>query len=156
MNIGILIDMPDVFSVIMISAMLAICTYTDIKKNLIPLPIVLTIPFIILGYRLAFHHQINWMSAIFGLVLGAIPYLMVALMGKGGGGDVILMGMIGFLIGAQNIVYLVICTTVIYLIFSIVCWVKNHKNADAIKKRYPYAPFVTIGWICFMVLGYIF
>lgn len=155
-------EMLNIFIVCIVSVVLAICTYTDIKTHTLFLPLILSLPVLTTFYWLVAWHPEMLLYALWGMILGTLPYFILALAGKGGGGDAILMGCIGFAIGILNIIYLIIFTSALYVLFLlgvIIARKANRKSLDSpdqmsIKKiRYPYAPFVLSGWVVFMIFS---
>lgn len=150
-----MIEMLSLFIICIVTFSLIICTYADIKYHRIFLPVVLVLPPLAASYWLIMWKPEMLSYAFLGFILAALPYFIMALCGKGGGGDVLLMGCIGFAIGAVNTIFLIIFTSIVYVLFILYRIVKaiiNKKDStDILKLRYPYAPFVLIGWIILLV-----
>lgn len=150
----------DFYIITIVSIGLMLCAYTDIKKQKIILAVPICLVLLTAGYWLITKQNEVWLFAVVGAVTAGITYFIPALLGKGGGGDVIMMAAIGFCIGIYQIVYLIIFTSVFYLCFLLIRLskeiVENNDGAakDILKKRYPYIPFVLAGWM--LLLGYIY
>lgn len=82
-------------------------------------------------------------SSLFGLFLGGITYLVSAYFFSGGGGDVIMVAVLGWCVGINNLIYIVIIASLVYLI-QIVCKNLKDKKKPVNKIQMPYAPAVFI------------
>ena len=65
---------------------------------------------------------------------------------NGGGGDVIMMSVIGFICGVKPLLYISMFASGILLIYHL-----THKD----KKEVPYAPFFLLSYVLFMIGGLI-
>ena len=127
-------------------------SYTDIKKMEIP------IGFCIFNIGFALFIYINFKIPMFyyaitAIVLGVI-YLLYALFVTGSGGDVYMMTMLGFCVGAFGSCISIIISGITLFIYWLITRIKFGKKAVK-KKEFPLAPFVGGGYIAFIILVYI-
>lgn len=120
---------------------LLLASGTDIKKNEIPIWLFPLLSVLFIIYRFSY---INWIYAIIGLMIGIVSYTIMALKFDGGGGDIIMMGSIGFILGPKILLHIACVSSICCLMYYIV---KKTKTA-------PYAPFVTISYILCFIGGY--
>ncbi|MCR5479024.1 MAG: A24 family peptidase [Ruminococcus sp.] len=122
---------------------LSYAAYTDKKRGEIPIWL---FPFLLAVFTLIRINEINWFDSLIGLFIGFVTFLAMALFFNGGGGDVIMMSAIGFICGVRPLLYISMLASGILLIFHL-----THKD----KKEVPYAPFVLLSYILFMIGGLI-
>lgn len=122
---------------------LSYSAYTDKKRGEIPIWL---FPFLLAIFLLFRFNEINWFDSLIGLFIGFVTFLAMAVFFNGGGGDVIMMSSIGFICGVKPLLYISMIASVILLIYY-----SFHKN----KKEVPYAPFVLIAYIIFLIGGFI-
>lgn len=122
---------------------LSYAAYTDKKRGEIPIWL---FPFLLAIFTLIRFNEINWFDSLIGLFISFITFLAMALFFNGGGGDVIMMSAIGFICGVRPLLYISMLASGILLIFHL-----THKD----KKEVPYAPFVLLSYILFMIGGLI-
>ena len=126
-----------VISIILFISLLAIASYTDIKKREIPNSISVTIGVLSL---LNFH--------IFG-ILAALPFFIAAILepNKMGGGDIKLTASVGLYLGFFQTLLGAVLGLALSLIFYVLSGRKN--------KAMPLAPFLSIGFVVTMLGGFI-
>ena len=126
-----------VISIILFISLLAIASYTDIKKREIPNSISVTIGVLSL---LNFH--------IFG-ILAALPFFIAAVLepNKMGGGDIKLTAAVGLYLGFFQTLLGAVLGLALSLIFYVLSGRKN--------KAMPLAPFLSIGFVVTMLGGFI-
>ena len=122
---------------------IAYSAYTDKKRGEIPIWI---FPFLLVIFISFRFNEINWANSLIGLLIGLITFLTMAIFFDGGGGDVIMMSVIGFICGVKPLLYISTIASGILLIYHF-----THKD----KKEVPYAPFVLFAYIIFMIGGFI-
>lgn len=91
----------------------------------------------------------DWVNSMVGFLFGLVPFAITALIGNGGGGDIILMAATGALIGGYNVVYVILFAFLFYIMQGVITWLANLKNPDFhfLKAQFPFAPHVLMGWI---------
>lgn len=128
-----------------------LASYTDIKKMEIPIGFcIFNIGFALFCY-ITFKIPITF-YALTAIILGAV-YLLYALFVTGSGGDVYMMVMLGFCVGAVGSCISIIVSGIGIFIYWLVMRIEMGKKA-ARKKEFPLAPFVGIGYIVFLVFVY--
>ena len=129
-------------SIIILSVIMVIATIEDIVLRQLPIICFSLFDVYLTVYTL--YKNTFEIGMIYGLIIGSVPFLIMALLKYGGIGDVIMMGTLGYYFG----IYYVI-------VFSIIIKVKY--KIKRIKKRkieLPFAPFALIGYsiVLFMLL----
>lgn len=100
-----------------------------------------------------FHHDGTlWINGLMGLLLGGGMFLLIAMVSKGamGGGDIKLMGMLGYWLGWQYILVIALLSFVIGAVFSILLLVFKIKGR---KDMVPFGPFMAMAALLTMVYG---
>jgi len=126
-----------------------IATYKDVRHREIPIILCGIITAISFALHMVFKTgHIEFIIAAAGL---AIIYFIQCVLSTGGGGDVIMMTMLGFCIGITGSLVTIICSGV-YTFVYIMC--VRIKTKSVCNVEYPMAPFVFSGFMTYMVLGY--
>ena len=99
--------------------------------------------------------EINTLYASFvGLGISAFPFLIMAILGKGGIGDILLMGALGFAVGIIPVIRIILIASIIYILFGMYQIGKmepsDNRVKEGLKTQYPYAPSVFIAWIIYL------
>lgn len=111
-----------IFKIIIVSIVLLICGYTDLKERRIPN--IISIPFILIGIIInAFIGEYKLMLIGFGtaFIIGLISWIL----GGMGGGDFKLMVGIGTWLGTYPFVNILFMASIIGLIWATVCMIKR-------------------------------
>ena len=122
---------------------LLVAAYTDYKTRTIPIWL---FPLTVLLYSI----QVVWTGGyigtenILGFLCMFLPTLLLSINGKMGGGDVLMLSAIGFLLGYKLTVYVFIVSVISTLYFIIILKFK--------KKECPLAPFALVAYILFLIL----
>lgn len=150
--------LPDWITIVGLTLLLGYCAYQDIVNQTIPILWVgIALGVITALSFLSYPNQIDLMNRVFGAVIGFVPFLILALSAKGGGGDAILMGTVGWFTKAFGFCYILLFATGFYLLyFGIRCLVYVKRGIpckQALSEQYPYAPFVLCGWILYLIFG---
>lgn len=131
---------PVYFSIINIGIIilaLMIATITDIYKQEIPIylfPIACIICTLFTIPKLE-----NFIGA---LILG-ITFLLFAVFGNNGGGDVIMMAVVGYQLGIRKALWCALIAYLLYAIYAVIYYlIKKNKH-----KSFPFAPFALIGYL---------
>jgi len=121
------------------------------------IPDVLSLPLIPLGILATLHPQndVNLLSAIIGgasafLLFYLIAFLYWKMTGKMGvgGGDIKLVAGIGTFVGKSGILFSVLVSSIIAVVFLIIIRYN-------LKKEFPFGPFLIIGTMIYIFLGYL-
>lgn len=140
-------------SIIVLSVIMAIATIEDIVIRQLPI-----ICFSLFDVYLTFYTLYKntfGIEMIYGLIIGSVPFLIMALLKYGGIGDVIMMGTLGYYFGIYYVDVIIIISFLFFIVFCIIIKVKY--KIKRIKKRkieLPFAPFALIGYsiVLFMLL----
>ena len=148
-----MIILPHLYIVYMITICLAIFTYTDIKSRSINPALIA----IMLGFSLIistiFGYKMNLGQVLVGLLVGGLPYLILAFINKGGKTYALLMGALGFILGFPNILHLIIMVFIIYCLFGIFYFIFSKNRKKIFRFQLPHVPFVMVAWILFAATG---
>jgi len=121
------------------SLILMIASYFDIKTRIIPNWIHILL--IIIGLI-----EFDLVRSMSGLLFAPLPFIIMVLIEEGsiGGGDVKLIGVIGFLLGLKSAWILVFVSLLIAILYNIL----YYYNKDGIRNlSFPFVPFILFGWI---------
>ena len=138
-----------VFYAIILSVFIII-TFVDIKHQIIPNSLIYTILMVTLIYRILgliiFNKPFNLLNYILGMAIGFILFLIILILSKGGmgGGDVKLIGALGFILGFPKVllnIFLSFVTGAIISIFLLAFKIKSKKDPI------PFGPFIILGFI---------
>ena len=153
------ITLPHIIIIFTLTIGLSYIAWKDYKEQ--------EISFIALGamivfsvFAMLYSNTFNYLDLGLGVLIGIIPFSLMALTSKGGIGDIFLMGTLGLILGSRGIIYLILLSGLFYLIFGLVIiyyFSKEEKGSfkEGLKKQYPYAPFVLMGWMAYLVIGFI-
>ncbi|TDX53034.1 prepilin peptidase [Orenia marismortui] len=132
-------------------ALLIVCTFIDLKYQIIPNKI--TYPGIIIFFIISFFfNHITIKSSLLGIVLSGGFLLVIAIVSRGGMGigDVKLAAMVGSVIGVK---YTIIGIFIGSLIGSIISLILIGFNIKDRKDRIPFGPFIAIGTVVMIFYG---
>lgn len=132
-------------------AALIIAAVTDCKSRKIPIPLFpITVCTDVL-VRVCMRGITR--DLILGLVTGLIAffvYVLFALFAKGGGGDAIMMGGIGVILGLLDTLKVIAYAGIIYICAALIVHIVRKKKLSHIF--FPYAPFILSGYILLEVI----
>lgn len=85
--------------------------------------------------------KILWIDSILGLLIGGVFFLLVAVVSEGnmGGGDIKLMGMLGFFLGLGKIIMVIFLSFLIGALFTVPLLILKKKSR---KDMIPFGPFI--------------
>ena len=144
------------FEIAILSALIY-SAHFDYKNN--------TIPIFVFSILLAFiipisviAKQFNIIESIFGTLIGISVFLLMALFFEGGGGDVLMMGVLGWILGIRGIAFLILASSLTYCSFATGAMLVNCvcKRKNDLRKQYPFAPFVLVGYVVYLFTSYLF
>lgn len=94
--------------------------------------------------------QILWLDSILGLLIGGGFFLLVAIIFSGGmgGGDIKLMGMLGFFLGAKKIIMVIFLSFFIGALFALPLLILKKKGR---KEMIPFGPFIALSALITML-----
>ncbi|KXZ40794.1 type 4 prepilin peptidase 1 Aspartic peptidase. MEROPS family A24A [Alkalithermobacter thermoalcaliphilus JW-YL-7 = DSM 7308] len=135
-----------------ISSILIVITFIDYEYTIIPDELIIFGFISVFIIYLLDNFSIGFINSFIGLLVGGGLFLTIALITKGamGGGDVKLMGLLGFAIGPLNILLNAFLSFMIGAIICIVLLSLGIKN----KKDYiPFGPFIAVAWFITIYFG---
>jgi len=144
-------------TVVAITVALVIATYFDCKGGTIPIFLFPILPAIILSLSIA-SGQINIVNSLIGLLIGAVTFWALAFFFDGGGGDIVMMSVLGWCLGVRGIIILILASSVIYAVFATIVigvYAIKKRAKEALKKQYPFAPFVLTGFFACLLFGWL-
>jgi len=137
-----------IFLALLTSILLAIAII-DIKEQLIPDSLVISILVLTIIYRvtiyLLYGTQFGLMNNILGALLGLLLFVVIVLVSRGGmgGGDVTLVTALGFVLGWKNLLVSIMLSFIIGAIVSLILLGTGKKTR---KDPIPFGPFLIIGF----------
>ncbi len=135
-----------------LSSMLLVITFIDYKYQIIPDGINLF--GIICGviFNIIYNFKGNLLNGAIGLVIGGGIFLLIFAVTKGamGGGDVKLMGVLGFFVGWKYILLIMVSSFIIGAIISIVLLIFKIKSR---KDYIPFGPFIAMATLISIYFG---
>ena len=146
-----MIYMPALTICIIITVLLIIQTLYDIKKG--KLLVSATGMIALMSLHGILSGTLPLSACLLGAAILFVIYFLAAVFGKGGGGDALLLGALGAVLGFHTALYLVLFSSICLLIFAIIYFIcaKIGKKKDGEKERLPFAPFVLSGWIALII-----
>lgn len=137
-----ILNIPSLWiSIALIIASLTIAAVTDIKTQKIPIllfPITLALLIAVLKPD---------MDHICGGILLGVTFLMFALFGNGGGGDVLMMAVVGYQMGVRAALWCGLMSYTCYALFAVGYYITRKKKNRDKKKQFPFAPFAMLGFL---------
>ncbi len=137
-----------------LSSLLIVIGVIDYKHTIIPNGLVIFGLITGLVYRfilpLSLGLKVFWVDSILGLLIGGGFFLLVAIVSKGnmGGGDIKLMGMLGFFLGAKKIIMITFLSFIIGAIFTLPLLLLKKKGK---KDMVPFGPFIALSALITML-----
>lgn len=134
-----------------LTLVLLICTYTDLKERKIYNVITLSAIALIVVIRI-FHHPQGVVFYFWGII-PAVALLVSAVISKGkstGGGDILLVLFVGITIGGVGSVISLVYAFALAAIIAAIAFTAANKKVGTI----PLAPYLTIGVVAFYLQPY--
>lgn len=131
-------------------------TLIDLKEMIIPDGLVVTILVLSLIYKitnyLIYKTPINFIDSLLGLLIAGGLFLAIVIISKGGmgGGDVALVGVLGFTLGVKLIMLTIFLSFVLGGIISLLLLATKIKTR---KDPIPFGLFIVLGFIITLFLG---
>lgn len=139
-----------------LSSVLVIISFIDFEYGLIPkslniLIFILTVLYKILGYLL-YNTSLNLINSLFGLIISSGIFLIIIIVSKGGlgGGDMKLIGVLGFALGIKKILLNIVLSFIFGGIISGILLLLKIKGR---KDRIAFGPFISIAFIVTTLWG---
>ncbi len=140
----------------LISSTLIVTTLIDLKEMIIPDSLVITLLILsiihkTLNYIINKTHM-NLIDSIGGLILAGGIFLLIVILSKGGmgGGDVTLIGALGFVLGVKHILLTIFLSFILGGVISIFLLATKLKTR---KDPIPFGPFIVLGFMITLFWG---
>lgn len=135
-----------------LSSLLIIISFIDLKLHIIPNKLNLSCLVIGFFFTLLYYNKWILFNNAIGLMMGGGLFLFIAIISKGamGGGDIKLMGALGFCLGWKYIIIISLSSFIIGAIVSLILLILRIKSR---KDYIPFGPFIAISAIIAMVYG---
>lgn len=150
------------YSIVIFFAALIFASITDIKSHKIkiwvfPIATVLSVPALILTIMNTRSSNLLYDISpyIMGFFAGFSLFLFIALKGKGGGGDAIMMGSIGLIFGMTRLVEIFIIAIAIMSLFVIGYIIYSVIKRSKMNFYFPLAPFILGGFVIDIIYNFI-
>ncbi|WZL71464.1 prepilin peptidase [Clostridiaceae bacterium 35-E11] len=135
-----------------LSSLLLVIAWIDYDLQIIPDELMLF--GLLVGTMLyVFRHDgMLWRNGLIGLLIGGGIFLLIAVVSKGamGGGDIKLMGVLGYWLGGQYILLITLLSFVIGAVFSILLLLLKIKGR---KDMIPFGPFIAMAAFITIIYG---
>jgi len=135
----------ELIEVLFLISMLIILTVSDITYMLIPNKLLLFFFFLFLIVR--FVKPLNpWWDSVLGAALGFFVLFLIMIVSRGGmgGGDVKLFSLLGFLLGAKQIMIIFFFSSFFGALYGLMMMIFGQYNR---KTAIPFGPFIALGTI---------
>ncbi len=139
-----------------IFSLLIVITLIDLQHMIIPdiliiLILVISVIYKILLYIL-YSKSPDLLNSIGGLVLSSLLFILIIIVSKGGmgGGDVTLIGALGFILGIKRIFLTIFLSFILGAIISIFLLITKIKGR---KDPIPFGPFIILGFFIVIFWG---
>jgi leader peptidase (prepilin peptidase)/N-methyltransferase len=133
----------------LLTSFLISITIIDFKHQIIPDSLVVSVLGLNILYKIGnyFMYGISFefLDSLFGLLAGAGFFLLILLISRGGmgGGDVTLIGVLGFSLGLKKTILMILLSFIIGAIISIILLAFKFKS---MKDPIPFGPFIIIAF----------
>ncbi|MTI65408.1 MAG: prepilin peptidase [Firmicutes bacterium] len=137
---------------VVLSMILIVVSVIDYKYQIIPNKIIIFGFTVGISLHLLYNVRTSFINGTIGLLIGGGIFLLIAIVTKGamGGGDIKLMGMIGFYLGYKSILLITFLSFIIGAFISILLLVTKIKSR---KDFIPFGPFISIATIIVILYG---
>lgn len=128
----------------------------DLKEQIIPDSLVISILVISLIHKLSLFFingiPLNILDSLFGLLVAGGLFLLIVLLSRGGmgGGDVTLIGALGFVLGLKGILLTIFLSFILGSVISIFLLGFKIKSR---KDPIPFGPFIILGFYITLLFG---
>lgn len=139
-----------------IFSLLIVITVIDLQHMIIPdiliiLILGITIVYKVLSY-IVYSKSPELLNSIGGLVLSGALFILIIILSKGGmgGGDVTLIGALGFILGIKKIFFTIFLSFILGAIISVFLLITKIKGR---KDPIPFGPFIILGFFIVVFWG---
>lgn len=135
-----------------LSTLLVIIAIIDIDYQIISDNLVILIFLIAIIYEITNNHLINLLNNIIALILSGLLFTIIFIVSKGGigGGDIKLIGVLGFILGIPKIFLSIFLSFLLGAVASIVllsCGIRNRRDVI------PFGPFMVLSFLITSIWG---
>lgn len=140
----------------LISSTLIVVTLIDLKEMIIPDSLVIVILALSILQKglnyIIYKTPVNLVDSIGGLLLAGGIFLLIVILSKGGmgGGDVTLIGALGFVIGIKYILLTIFLSFILGALISLILLATKIKTK---KDPIPFGPFIVISFFIVLFFG---
>lgn len=140
----------------LLSSVLTVITFIDLKEMIIPDILVLIIFILAIAYKLIGYFTLgvspNLLSSIGGMFIAGGSFLAIILLSKGGmgGGDVTLISSLGFILGIKHILLTIFLSFLLGAVISIFLLAAKIKSR---KDPIPFGPFIILSFYITVLWG---
>ena len=133
----------------LLTSFLISITIIDLKHLIIPDSLVVSVLGLNILYKIGNYFMygipFEFLDSLFGLLAGAGFFLLILLISRGGmgGGDVTLIGALGFSLGLKNTVLMILLSFIIGAVISLILLAFKIKS---MKDPIPFGPFIIIAF----------
>lgn len=134
--------MPNILTYVLLLIAVYVAAFTDLRTKTIPIWLFPTAGILVLILRL-FYVFDGWIDCIVASIIMGVVYFLSAMFFHGGGGDIIMMSVIGWCVGFEMSVNIALVSNIVFLLIILLRskkWKKSWKTMTL-----PYAPSVAIG-----------
>ena len=132
----------DFFFPLAVAILLLIITGTDLEKGIVPPALSATLLVVAIIFRILEGDPID---ALLGVAVGAVPMVLMALLGAAGGGDFKVMVGLGVFLGFPY--------ALMVLVFSFIIGALAGVFLLGKKKTVPFVPFIFLGTVLVLLAG---
>lgn len=139
-----------------IFSLLIIITFIDLEQMIIPDILVILILGTTIVYKfvsyLLYSKSPELINSTGGLILSSLLFIIIIIVSKGGmgGGDVTLIGSLGFILGIKHIFLAIFLSFILGAIISIILLIMKIKGK---KDPIPFGPLIILGFFITLFLG---
>ena len=132
-------------------SILIVVSFIDYHHKIIPDRLILFGLICSLVFQFFYNWKVNYLNGLIGMLIGGGIFLLIALItGAMGGGDIKLMGILGFWLGWQNIVVVTFLSFIVGAVISLFLMAFKIKGR---KDFIPFGPFISIAAFITMLYG---
>lgn len=140
----------------LVSSVLVVITFIDLKEMIIPDVLVLIILILSVLYKtlnyFLYNIPFNTIGSILGLLIAGGIFLLIIVLSKGGmgGGDMTLIAALGFILGVKYILLTIFISFLLGAVMSIGLLVTKVKTK---KDPIPFGPFIILAFFIVVLYG---
>lgn len=135
-----------------LSSFLIVVSFIDLELQIIPDRLIAFALIVGVVFNIIYEFKLSLLNGILGLIIGGGLFLLIAIVTRGamGGGDIKLMGVLGFVLGWRYILMITLLSFIIGAFISIFLLAFKVKGR---KDFIPFGPFISIAAFITMLYG---